>query len=262
MDGLRRSPLRRPLRSIRNAWVFRNLPPPHVEWGDPEFDRVYHVHVRKCGGTSTNRTVLAFLSGDPGAYDLLASRADHRLEFSGRPVVGWSRPLLERGAFWYGFSHIPFHALRLPPRTFTFTVLRDPVDRVVSHFNMTKEYLESGAPHPSLADEGRWAAGSLRSFVERAPVEHLMNQLYMFDRDMNRARALDRLRTVSRVVMLDDYPALIEHLNYRFSLELPVSHLRQGKDRAGLSQEDRGILASRLEEEYRLLEDVRREGLA
>ena len=104
------------------------------------YDRMYLVHIRKTGGTSLNNMFLSVSGYDSQAlYQELANRPTHRVIRNGLVFVGWDIASINRGLYFYAFSHHPFHKLSLPERTFTFSCLRDPMKRVVSHYNMLME---------------------------------------------------------------------------------------------------------------------------
>lgn len=94
------------------------------------FQQIYHYHLKKCGGTYLN-TWLYQHAPDNEVWDdidadiAIAGLSDANKEkqlaqmcFAGRNIVCTHRPLI-------GY---------IPERTFSFTVLRDPVRRLVSQF--------------------------------------------------------------------------------------------------------------------------------
>ena len=84
------------------------------------YKRMYLVHIRKTGGTSLNNMFLALSGEDPkNLYDQLALARNHRLISNGLIYVGWNLRLINRGEYYYAFSHTPFHKLDLPEKTFT-----------------------------------------------------------------------------------------------------------------------------------------------
>jgi hypothetical protein len=78
---------------------------------------------------------------DPAAVQArLASSFLGRTVSHGLPFVSGRRLVLEKGEYFYGFSHIAAYAIELPPATLTVTVLRDPIQRALSCYN----YLRAG----------------------------------------------------------------------------------------------------------------------
>jgi hypothetical protein len=72
-------------------------------------------------------------------YNQLATARGYRLLNGGMIYVGWDVDRINKGNYFYGFSHIPLHKLDLPEGTFTITCFRDPVKRVVSHYSWSIE---------------------------------------------------------------------------------------------------------------------------
>lgn len=222
--------------------------------------RIYHVHIRKCGGTSVNMMFLQQIAGHGDAqkaYDDLSRDPDHRVVVADIPIVGWNQRLIERGAFGFGFSHIPFHELSLPKDTYSFLLLRDPASRVVSHYAMLRSFIEQSIAHPCLKTEGYWAEDGFDAFLERMPREHRERQLYMLDRDFDQDRALQRLSTISNVKMLSDLDRLVAEINDEFELSLAPIHTRKAATPFRPDASQRQRLEGLLEDEYRFLERIK-----
>ncbi|MGI9509895.1 MAG: hypothetical protein ACR2QJ_11185 [Geminicoccaceae bacterium] len=227
------------------------------------YKRLYHVHIRKCGGTSVNMMFLKQIAGQgdaEDAYDRLSKDPDHRVVVSGIPIVGWNQRMIERGAYGFGFSHIPYHEMTLPKDTYSFLLLRDPASRVVSHYAMLRSFIERSIAHPCLKVEGYWAEDGFDAFLERVPREHLERQLYMLDRHFAPDRALRRLSTISNVKMLSDLDRLVAEINDEFQLNLKPIHTRKAATPFRPDDTQRQKLEGLLEAEYRFLEKAREAG--
>ena len=116
---------------------------------------IYHVHIRKTAGTTIN---FAFLSNSGSVntdsfYESIAQKSNHRQIKNKKVFVGWNVQLINKGNYSYAFSHTPLHKLNLQPDTFVFTCLRDPVKRVVSHYNMLKYFQKENINHPCMKVE-------------------------------------------------------------------------------------------------------------
>ena len=163
------------------------------------YRRIYNIHVRKCAGTALNKSIIGAIGGDESFYDDLSRHPAHRLFARDLPVVGWNHAALNKEAFFYGFSHLPLHELELSEDTFTFTFLRDPVQRIVSHFRMLNDYAVSQPDHVALKLEHDWAGDSFDHFLKNIPREHLHNQLFMFSEGFRIDEALSKLDAVNHV---------------------------------------------------------------
>ena len=109
--------------------------------------------------------------------------------------MGWNLRHLKRGDFWYGFSHTEFDKLfPLKKNTFTFSFLRNPIERLLSHYNMIKDWEINRQPTSAFEIEGRWLGNSFSEFLEKIPSQHLQNQLFMFSNSFDIDNALKNLK--------------------------------------------------------------------
>jgi hypothetical protein len=224
--------------------------------------RIYLYHIRKTGGTSLIHMFLASAGIDgAAAYDRLRNRPSRRLIVGGKVFTGWDPARIERGHFFFAFSHLPHHQIRLPPKTFTLTCLRDPVARVLSHYKMLLGYQQNSIDHPCMAREGPWLGNGFEDFLARIPTEDLLNQLYMFSATFSVDEAADRIRGLSHVLFLEDLASGTEELSAKVGLPLKVAHVRQGELDVELKPQSLLQLRERLDMEYGLLaklSDLRR----
>jgi hypothetical protein len=95
---------------------------------NPAYKRVYHFHVRKTAGTSLN---AAF--GALGGLTVREMSTNPEVTRNGLRFVA-NGELTKEGDFFFASSHDPAWRLCLPPDTFTVTILRDPLARVVSYY--------------------------------------------------------------------------------------------------------------------------------
>lgn len=219
--------------------------------------RIYHVHVRKTAGTSINHTFLRLGGeGENQRYLTLAGLEGHELDAQGYRFVGWDVTKINRGNYFYAFSHTPFWGLDLPPSTYSFTCLRDPVKRVLSHYQMLIEYRETGFPHPCRVEEEPWLGESLLDFIERMPARHLLNQLWMFSERMDVEEAVANLRSLSRVLANERLGDGIAAISQELGLPLSIEHRRKSRP-LEFNPEHVAELRRKLEPEYRMLEAVR-----
>ncbi len=224
--------------------------------------RVYCYHVRKTAGTSLHLSFMA-LGGEPPleVYRRMSESRLHRT-ISGRyAFVSYHPRLLSEGAYFYGRSHRPMDELSLPPRTFTVTILRDPVARVHSYF----DYLVAGdrpdTPGPVRRRERVLASGGFDSFLDGIPVERLLAQLRMFSVRFDVAEAADRIAGSSSVFFTEDYVSGLAELGRRLELPLEVHRARVTGERSALTTVQTERLRNRLEPEYELLRQLREGGI-
>ncbi len=220
--------------------------------------RAYLYHVRKTGGTSLVFSLLS-CAGEDGAavYRRLRERRNGRTLSGDRVFVGWRRRLIERGRYHFAFSHLPYHAVALPADTFAFTCLRDPVQRVLSHYRMLAAYASGGAvPRAIARREMKWLGQSFDDFLDNLPREHLHNQLFMFSRHFDVDEAHDRIRALPLVLLTERLEAGVAALSRRFGLPLAVRHERRSGGDAEVPDASRARLREMLAPEYALYERV------
>ncbi|MCB2212050.1 methyltransferase domain-containing protein [bacterium] len=223
------------------------------------FSRIYHYHIRKTGGTSLNYAFFRLSGEDP--KQLYARINEHGAVTSGGiRYVGWRRPLIAAGDWDYGFAHAAFHNIGVPDGTYTFTVLRDPAARVLSHYKMLLHMRDHEPQHPGYLKEASWIEAGFDGFLERMDRRELLRQVFMFSREMNVDEALQRLAWVDRVLLLDDqFKADLNALRGEVGLDLEYVHERAAKAEFQPSDDQRARLRELLEPEYRLYDEMTRQ---
>jgi Sulfotransferase family len=221
--------------------------------------RIYLFHVRKTAGTSLVRSFLALGGEDPGAVERRISSSLLSRTRSGRYVVTCGLGTVQQGGYFFGWSHMAGHHLRLPGRTFTIALLRDPVARVLSYYR----YLVAGdAGQGSTgwrvqSDERALAGESFPDFLKNIPDELLLNQLYMFSANFNVSEAVDRILGCSAIMMTETYERDLRDLSLTLGLALGYRHERvTALTKAPIEEDQLDALRDRLAVEYELLEKL------
>jgi len=222
------------------------------------YKRVYLIHIRKTGGTSLNNMFLSLPGKDSSQlYAQLAQIPDHRLLSNGKIYVGWNVKYINEGVYYYAFSHTPFHRLSIPDKTFTVSCFRDPVKRVVSHYNMLMDFYVNGIDHPCMETEGKWIGKDFDDFLSKIPREHLLNQLYMFSSDFNKREAVSNVQKLSHFFFSENFNKGIDELNEKTGLNLEAMHIRKASYQAQISEGSLAALKDMLSDEYRFLDGIR-----
>ena len=188
---------------------------------------------------------------------LVSSPGNHLIE-KGRGFVGWNRKAIERGNYFYGFSHEPFHQISLPPRTFTLTCFRDPFERIFSHYRMLREYRREGVNHPCMETEGAWLQdpGGFDEFLNRIPPEQLMRQLYMFSKTFDIQEALGNIKKINLILSTKFLQTGVDRINLIFGKNLQVSHRRATLYQERLEEKLKIKAMGLLQKEYTFLAQV------
>jgi hypothetical protein len=219
--------------------------------------RVYFFHIRKCAGTSLISGLLSSTGADgSAAYARLGGSTQGWIELDGRIIVGWHRHLINEGFYQFGFSHRPAHELNLPANTFTVTVLRDPVARVISHYRMLR-YFQAHTPNDyAYQMEGPWLGNGLADFLGNLPREHLLRQLYMFSPTFDVAEAAERIKSIDHVMHVERFADGIGTLGARLGVEIRQVHEKRYDFDLEITDAERRQLTELLAPEYELLAKV------
>lgn len=244
---------------------------------NPAYKRVYHYHVRKTAGTSLNAAFWALAGLD------LRAMADRQVaEGNGLRVVRGNPRLIAEGDYFFANSHQPAHALRLPPATFTVTILRDPAARAISYYGYLlwarsgeasrdrEPFLDEVLAESAFLDGGRRGflarlaprrrEVAFRDFLDRVPPSHLLTQLQMFSERMDPAEAAENALACSAVCFTETFPEDLKALAGELQLDLEEKRERRFGEKAVLTEDELGLLRERLAPEYAMIDRVR-EGL-
>lgn len=223
------------------------------------YKRIYLFHIRKTGGTSLNSMFLSLSNEDSNnLYTKLGQSPDHRLSRNGLVYVGWNTKYIKKGNYFYAFSHTPFHKLSFPEKTFTVSCFRDPVKRVVSHYNMLMNFSLNKINHPCMATEGKWLGNNFVEFLSKIPKEHLLNQLYMFSPNFDITEATSNVKSLSHFFFSDSFGKGVDEINKKTGLKLRSIHIRKAKYKAQISDDSLATLRDMLHDEYRFIDGIKK----
>jgi hypothetical protein len=241
----------------RTLSVIAELTPRPKEQLRGEFDRIYFHHVRKTAGTSLVFAFFSLSGADPHSIE-------RRLFWCSFARVGGVRfvegnpALIQDGRYFFAASHFPNYVARPPRhRTFEFTVLRDPVKRIVSlYYYLRSAESDNGFIFKAPAYERTWADGSFREFLERVPREDLLRQLYMFSPSGEVSETVDVLGNLQLVMRTESIDAGVEALCEMTGLRLDVGHQRTTLVSEEIAPAELDEARERLEPEYEMLRQI------
>jgi Sulfotransferase family len=220
---------------------------------------IYHIHIRKTAGTTIN---YAFLNNSnqndvETFYENLAIKYNHRLIGGDKVFVGWNKKIINSERYSYAFSHIPLHQLKFSKNIFLFTCLRDPVKRVVSHYNMLMHFRIKNIKHKCMKTEGKWLGHSFINFINNIPKEHLLNQLYTFSETFDVDEAVNRISTLNMVLFTDHLEEGLKELGARINWNLTISNQKSYGHKEFINHNEMDILKKVLKEEIRMYNIVK-----
>lgn len=225
-------------------------------WAHGDYRRIYLYHIRKTGGTSVAFAFMRLAEIDPHLIEKRLARFAFAQGNGYRYVVG--PRLIRQGNYFFAGNHSPFYMVEPPETgTFRFTILRDPVDRVVSLYR----YLAAPAADSSFTskapiDESRWASEGFDRFLDRVPSFHLSNQLYMFSASGAVDEAVDRLGGLDMVLRTERLDCDLPRLESALNLSLSLSRERTSLFPFRPTSAQRDRLQDLLAPEYEMLRQI------
>jgi len=240
------------------AYKYRRLA--NYQIGDG-YKRIYLFHIQKTAGTSLNHIFLSLGGEDPAkVYARLGAEGLRvRRTISGRYVYsGWDKKIIAGVDYFYAFSHTPMHKLKIPPDTFTITCFRDPKQRVLSLYKEFLIYKTNNIDHPYRKYSDAWLGNSFGEFLKLVPKTELVQQLYMFSKNLDVQEAFDNISLCSYHFRTENFEAGCADLSLLLNLPIKPIHMRKAKLDINFSGSDLAVLESILEPEYRLLEKLKK----
>jgi len=218
--------------------------------------KIYFYHIRKTGGSSINYSLLSGLGNPEVLYKELSQKLI--INANGKNVIGWNVEKLNKESYFYGFSHNPFEQIVTLKNTYTITVLRDPFERITSHYKMLKMFEITKSQHPVMKTEGLWIEKGVQSFINQIPKEHLLRQLYMFSTNYSVLEAMKNVNKISKVISIKSINSFISNdLSEISKMELKPIYRNESKYSLTVEESEMlELLKPRLEPEYELLDKL------
>jgi hypothetical protein len=219
--------------------------------------RIYCYHVRKTGGTTFAHAFLTLGGEEPGKVERRMKNPPFCTASGPYRFAYQDPPLLRRGYFFFGYGHKPAETLRLPGQTFTVTILRDPVDRVVSLYRyLADPRADEGHTFHSLDYEREWARDGFGRFLDQVSRRQLLNQLNMFSQSGSVPEAAGRILACDRVLTTEKLDDGLDELGSFLGLPLRAQRLRQSLFQYQPTDSEKARLRELLDPEYQMLELV------
>ena len=229
----------------------------HAPWVHDEYRRIYFDHVRKTAGTAISFAFFR-LSGDPYIVERQLARFTFAQNNGYRYVWG-SAALICQGKYFFAASHHPAYTVHPPgDGTFRFTILRDPIERLVSEYR----YLASGAADYGLRRGAgpalrRCASEGFDNFLDVVPRRLLTNQLHMFSESGSVSEAVDRLGKLDVVMRIEEFGGDLPRLEAALQLRLSLARERSSFFHFKPTESHRSRLEDILQPEYEMLRQIR-----
>lgn len=221
---------------------------------------ILFYHIRKTGGTSINYSFFSLVSHNPNeVYNQIRKSDSKSLQLDGIVFQGPNLSKLNEGGFTYGYSHFPYEDIVLKDdKLFEFTVFRDPLERIISHYKMLLRYKNIGVQKWWLANELDWLGNSFFDFFENLPKERKFNQLYTFNKQYNIKSALENVNRLDYYFFFENYNEGLEKLSYLLELNLNERNDKKSKSIFSLTPLEKIEYRKKLNIEYQFLNTLKR----
>ncbi|MGB0696166.1 MAG: hypothetical protein ACPGOY_10995 [Rhodospirillaceae bacterium] len=241
--------------------------------------KCFHLHMMKTGGTTVTAAIIEGATGLPyeqvmervGQEDearLIASGGVLDVTHEGGTLIlsPYSNGDLSE-PFDFAFVHTRMDLLRGWDKTsaIVFTILRDPVERILSLWRYTQTAQKVAQQDPNAKMPNQFGMRERMSafdpdpvqFFRNLPLHDALHQLYVFSPTFNVVEAMQNLRKCSAVLctetLKEDLPQLLAHLEIG-RVETALKNVSE--ERPPYTQAQRDDLAMLLAPEYRLYDYV------
>jgi hypothetical protein len=193
------------------------------------YRRFLFLHIRKTGGTSFNRGLSDFFNySEKNINDFLDINHGNYFIKDFKIFAGGNIDIINNKQYHIATTHLPQHQLLIDSNTFTFTILRDPVRRFISHYNMLRNMILKDDAHHCLIEERNYYDDCIVNCALKMPIKHRSAQLYCFSKALNPDEGLNKLSELTMFDTLENYRITIEFINKTFNWEVPTLHIRKG----------------------------------
>lgn len=203
------------------------------------YDKVFHFHCMKTGGTSINAAFVEFCK----------SKGEKYVEYVS---AGMQNAV-------YGYAHERVKDVKLPNNTFTITCVRDPYTRLISRYKqlyyLAKEN-KLGPPHRTdgldKLYDGILKFGFKR-FIERCPKHEIQHQLFMFNGDIEFIK--NNIHFVMRQERLDED---IKKLSNILGIDINLGNHKRYNVDVPLTKDDKKLAKKLVEEETEFINKLKK----
>jgi Sulfotransferase family len=222
--------------------------------------RFYHFHIRKTGGTSLNESFFSLNSSRASIVSEAIRQSENKIvDLNGKKYVGANFEELCKDEYFYGFSHYPIHKFSPNNSVFTIVILRDPIERIISHYNMILGNIKSQEKRSWLEAESKWVSKGFFEFLTKMPREKLLNQLYTFSENFNVNEAIDNILNINHVIFNDNYEAGIKDLCKKTGLNLDMYHSHKSNYTFDLKKSEKENLKEIFTMEFQVINKLKDE---
>tara|TARA_R110000824_G_scaffold282940_2_gene471199 strand:- start:642 stop:1283 length:642 start_codon:yes stop_codon:yes gene_type:complete len=117
-------------------------------------------------------------------------------------------------------DHIPFYNAQkfVPTYDYTITVIRDPLERLLSHYRML--LLHRTTSWSGESDNPKWVNKGIDFFIEKFPVMYKIHQLSFFSPTLNVDEALDNIKKTTQIILTENMQEGLDKFSIKTDIKL------------------------------------------
>lgn len=210
---------------------------------------IYFYHIGGTGGRSVIKSFLDY-AGDAMLFQVFFHE-DGNIVKRGKRFHRSPQP---REDAFFACSHAPYYACEIPPNTFRFTLMRDPITRFAGRYRQHHMALRMGTTT-------NWVGNNILESAQQMPRSVVLRQLAMFSKGFNVEEALSKLQGLNVVGRCETMAKSLETLSMQLQLEFPLQEFTERehpvfRGNPKIIARSRRCVQSEVREHYAALQEI------
>lgn len=224
----------------------------------------YLYHTEKSGGRSIIHSFLHSVMDEGLVFDDKENLSDlyrelcgKRRDFGNKYFHAWQGVIKKcKHNSLFGFSHLPYNEVVTPKGTFKIAIIREPLERLLSHYRMLVRFGKENKGYETKSDTPAYIKNGFNSFIEVFPERFMQHQLWFWSNTFNIKEAISNIKKCNVIISTERMSEGIDKINKISGLELKCFHAGVGNKEPILTDKQTGILKQRLSKEYQFYESM------